>query len=474
MKKALTLILLSALLLSSCGRTVTDEPAVTDGTDDGIIFKDADFGGAEFKFLHYGNKGNLYYESYIVPDDAVGEAVSRAVAERNQLVEKRYNVKITAEECGPAIDADERIKSGQVDFDVIYHRGTTTADLALDGMLQDFMELDGVRLGESYWMPQTSAGLTVADRLFMAPGMISMSTVADSETYFFNKTVLDELELTSPYDHVKNGTWTYDTVYEMVMAAQKDLNDDGEMTDMHDRFGGVSGADMLVGMCNDSPLVEREDDGTYALIPYTEEMVSIYQKYKPKFDKVEYAYLTNSPFMDPHKEYSLFRADRSLFFAGNLDSSVYFNDLERGYGIVPTPVVNAGDSYSCKVDAYAPLLSVPAEADDPEMTALLLEYMAYESERLLLPAYYNAILGEKTAENEQKYEMAELIRNSATYEWERVYMYDSDLLTIREKLLSAGSFSSVVKRYLPALQQDIDDTVAKIVATGAEKPSVTE
>ena len=474
MKNALSMILLTALLLCSCGKTVTDEPAVTDA-DDTVKFEEADFGGAEFKFLHYGNKGNLYYESYIVPDDAVGEAVSRAVAERNQLVEKRYNVKITAEECGPAIDADERIKSGQVDFDVIYHRGTTTADLALDGMLQDFMELDGVRLGESYWMPQASAGLTVADRLFMAPGMISMSTVAYSDTYFFNKTVLDELELTSPYDHVKNGTWTYDAVYEMAVSAEKDLNGDGELTEFFDRSGGLDGGKLLLDMC-DSPLVEKCDDGTYTLIPYTEEMVATYRQYKSKLDDMFY-YADEANFdlsMDPLKLYSPFTSDRALFYDGFLWDLQLLNEMGDTCGIVPAPVVNAGDSYSCNVYAYAPLLSVPAEADDPEMTAILLEYMAYESERLLLPAYYNAILGEKTDENGQKYEMAELIRNSATYEWVELYMYDSDLLTIREKFLASGSFASVVKRYQPKLQEELDDTVAKLVAAGTDKSAVTE
>ena len=474
MKNSLAMILLTALLLCSCGRTVTDEPAVTDA-DDTVKFEEADFGGAEFKFLHYGNKGNLYYESYIVPDDAVGEAVSRAVAERNQLVEKRYNVKITAEESSSAIGVDKQIKSGQVDFDVIYLSGTTTAALALDGMLQDFRELDKVRLSESYWMPQASAGLTVADRLFMAPGMISMSTVAYSETYFFNNAVLDELGLTSPYDHVKNGTWTYDTVLEMAISAEKDLNNDGKMTEFFDRSGGLDGGKLLLDMC-DSPLVEKSDDGTYAIIPYTEEMVSIYQKYKSKLDDLFY-YADEAVFdlsIDLLKLYSPFTNDRALFYNGFVWDLQILKEMGDTCGIVPSPVVNTGDSYSCKVYAYAPLLSVPAEADDPEMTALVLEYMAYESERLLLPVFYENILGERTAENEQKYKMAELIRDSAKYEWVDVYMHDSDILTIREKFLASGSFSSVVKRYLPSLQQEIDDTVAKIVAAGTEKPAVTE
>ena len=91
---------------------------------------------------------------------------------------------------------------------MIHEWGILTRDLALEGMLYDLNRLEGLNLDRSYWVPNVNKGLTVEDRLFMATNMVSMSSIAYSDVYFFNKAVLDELELTSPYDHVKDGTWT--------------------------------------------------------------------------------------------------------------------------------------------------------------------------------------------------------------------------------------------------------------------------
>ena len=450
-----------------------NQPAVTDSDDRNIVFEEADFNEAEFKFLHYGDTATDFHDQYIWSENFTGGAIGDAVIERNQLVEDEYNVVITAEECGPSGEAQKRMQAGQCDFDVIYEWGIRSKGLALDGMLYDFYDLEGIRLDESYWVPSAVEGLTVADRMFVATNMVSMNAISWAGIYYFNKDMMDKLNLTYPYDYVAADNWTYEEVYKMVLEAEEDVNGDGEMN-AEDQFGGISGDSLLAGVCS-APLLQDNGDGSYTLIPYTEGMVAAFQKYKSKFDAVENVeweeFIKNAdisafPSQFVAARFLSFGEDHQLFMDGSIDMTKEFVNMQSDYGIVPEPVANPGDEYSCAVDYCAPMFSMPVQLEDPEMAALVFEYMAYESERLLLPAYYETTIKTKRMEDVRDYEMLDIVRDSIGYNWTGIYMMGSEFEQLRGRMLSSGNFASVAKRYGDKCQAEIDEMIDKISMIG--------
>lgn len=445
----------------------------SDNVGDGS-FEEADFGGAEFKFLHYGSTATDYYDEYIRSESYTGAAISDAVTERNRVVEDEYNVVITAEECDPTSEVYIRQLAGQCDFDVVYDGGTRLAGAALDGMLYDLLELaewENIDLTRSHWYPGAVDGLTVAGKLFVAPNAVSMNGLSQAEMIYFNKNICDELNLTYPYDAVYNGGWTYDVLYEMSVGAEKDVNRDGAM-DNRDRFGGIDGETLLSGVCA-APLTAANGDGTYTFIPYTEGMVAQYSKYYSKFRAVESLTaeqivegkdISAFPSLDAAARFLSFGEGNALFMKGTLEMSKEFAKMKDNYGIVPVPAIAAGEGYSCEIDYRAPMFSMPAQLHDPEMAAIVFDYMAYESERLLLPAYIETTLKTKRVEDSRDYDMLDVIRDSVDYRWEGLYLWDSTATQIRDMMIETGNFASVNKQYGAECQSEIDGVAEKLLA----------
>ena len=484
-KRILSIVLVATFMLSafaSCANkdnNNTKRPAATGGavTDasGNVVFEEADFNGEEFKILYYGETSKDFYDRYIWSEGFTGEAIGDAVKERNQLVEDKYNVVITAEECGPMGEATNRIQAGQVDFNLIYERGVRCPGAALDGMLYDFHELNYVNFDQSYWVPSAIDGLTVADRMFVATNMITMNSLSWANIYYFNKMIMDELQLTYPYDYVDQKNWTYDVVLDMVTKAEYDVNGDGIMG-TEDRFGGISGDEIIQGMC-DAPLYEVVDD-EYKIVTFTEGMVAAYNTYKSKCDAIEYVdwedYVEGQDISGFGSQFIAarflsFGEDHQLFMGGaaSIDMTREFVDMKNDYGIVPRPTKNAGDEFVTGVDYCAPMFAVPVSVKDADMTGMILEYMAYESERLLLPAYYETTIKTKRMQDTRDYTMLDIIRGSITYDWTGIYLYAGyKINAMRPAMLESGNFASVAKKYGPAAQKEIDDIISTLEGIG--------
>lgn len=484
MKNKLKIILCSVLCaamiipsLASCANNEDDEPARTtavnnnrEDPNDVPDFPEADFDEAEFKFLHYGSLATDFTDEYIWSENFTGGAIGDAVIERNQLAEDMYNVVVTAEEVGgPMGEATKRMQAGQCDFDVIYEWGSRSKDAALDGMLFNALELD-VDMTQSHWVPSANNSLTVADRLFIFTNMVTMNSLSWADIVYFNKDLMDKINEDYPYDYVEAGTWTYDLVMELCFKAEEDLDGDGEMT-VADQFGGYSGGAILGALCS-APRTEDNGDGTYKLITYTEAMVAAYGEYAKKtasledvgYEDVWAAGIDTSAFKSKHSgaRFYLFGENHQLFMGGSIDMTKELVEMKSDYGVVPEPVKKEGDAYSAGVDYNAPIFSIPLQVEDPEMVGMVFDYLAYESERLLLPAYYDTTIKTKRMEDVRDYDMLDIVRDTVKFDWTGLYMWDSDLGGMRSSMLTSGNFKSVAARYEGKCQAQIDEVIEKL------------
>ena len=156
-------------------------------------------------------------------------------------------------------------------------------------------------------------------------------------------------------------------------------------------------------------------------------------------------------------------------------------DMEDYYGVVPNPkYTSAQTEYYHYIDGCAPMFAILKQAKDIDMVGTILEYMAYESENLLLPAFYEqTIKTKRMSDLEGRDEaMLDIIRDSVHYNWTGLY-YQSiknaegegwdPVGTMLGEMLAAGNFSSVNKKYLSAAQKSIDDLYDTILALDVNK-----
>lgn len=391
---------------------------------------------------------------------------SKKKAERLEAAEERFGINISIETVeDPAFETVARDQAGQTVNNAIFAQGHVLADAVLEGYIYDLNEIETIDLTKNYWLPSTVESLTVADKLFLASGMFTFDSIANSDFVVFNNDLVNELELDSPYELVKSDAWTYDAFLDMILASEKDLDGDGEIG-FFDRHGGFTDTQLKNKSCV-GPLCVKESDGNYKVQKFSDKAKENYSKYIKKINDVHY-FIEGYPVLDDlGYAYDSFNDDRSLFISMEYFGSYYggnennlINLLTRNAGVAPYPAVADVNKYYTEMRSTAGLLAVPSGVADPEMTGRILDYLAYTSEEMLYNEYFDWCL--KNEENGQNnVDMFKVILDSTVYDWANLYI-PAEYHDFREKTLVAGSFGSVYKSYGVKIQECIDEAVDKI------------
>lgn len=495
-----TALLCAAMVVSTFAACANNEeekkPNVVDPNkqqetqEDTPEFEEEDWGGRTYTILSKQDEETDFIDHFIDNEDFNGEPINDAVVTRNQLAEEKYNIKVERQshDHGYAAQAS---KSGTVDFEVIYDWGIRMARIVMDGVCYDFNQLPYIDLTQDYWAPNMHEDLTIADKMMMATCDISMNRIAWASVYFFNKTMMDELNLEYPYSYVTSNTWTFDVLLSQILAASQDDGD--QIWTVYDRYGmaGSGSVGLPIG-CANIPSVTRREDGSFEIPPVNERLVSLYTEWSKKMITYSYAFanfkmdewLTT---VDQSQYESVYKAARGaefgsgriLYFGGSLDMTGEFTDVPFQYGVCPGPKYDTTDEFSSGIDTCAPLFAIPKQAD-LEFAGMIMEYLAYESEQHLLPAFYDQTLKTKRMDDEQSRDdaMIDIVRDTAKYPTTGLYYLvitnaEGDCwnppATIRSEMLAAGNFASVYKRYKDSAQKSLDDFYDKMLMLDVNK-----
>ncbi len=250
-KSRLIAILLAALLLSStlsCGTTETETTAdagetaatteaVTE-TELTVELPDKTYAGAEVMFLTSENKGYDWYSNYdVYAAEMNGQLINDAVYTRNGQIEERLDVKIaeTKRENVHNI-ARESLIAGDDQFHVVMPYINSAISLATEGLLTDLHTIPWMALEKPWWDQRANNNMIIADKLYFSTGDISILDNECTMVMFFNKELVTEYGLESPYDLVKDMRWTVDKVREMAQVVTHDADGNGKL-DKEDVWG---------------------------------------------------------------------------------------------------------------------------------------------------------------------------------------------------------------------------------------------
>ncbi len=253
MKRAIALILLTAILLSipACGgASETDTPtgtaAETETETEADIFeglKTTAYNGKTFKWMVPDSddyRGDLWTES------ENGESYNDAIYQRNLLVQERFNITIKAmvepytwdirNEYTGKIRAS--VQSNDNYYDLVSSHSFILPPLAVDGVLLDLNSVESIRFDRPWWSQLAYKALTFADKVYFMSGDISVNILEFANVLFMNKELAKSYKLEVPYDLVKEGKWTQDKLETMIKGTASDLNGDGVM-DGNDMYGYI-------------------------------------------------------------------------------------------------------------------------------------------------------------------------------------------------------------------------------------------
>ncbi len=481
MKRTLSLCLAALLLtasLAACGGAGDTQTAETTGAQNNTdtaaseteepayVPAVTDMGGREFHIMskmENDENGRWTAEDFKI-EEADGDVINDAIFNRNQKLEELFNCDIVNhfEAMGNLFSytlygtISKLVQAGDTMYDFVMPPIQDCAKLASDGMLWDLTMFDSINLDQPWWNQVFDEATTIGGKSFYGNGDISLTFMRAAYAIFFNKTVLENYDLESPYTVVDEGKWTIDRLMEMARSATEDINGNGYM-DSEDNIGmamlynsgeafyAATGVKLVT--VEDGRLTWTGDSAKSLAV-----MEKIYQIYDEKQTTINcdtaslmsgsYASMTNvdrgAAFMSNNK---------TLFLFGTMNNVPLMRNMEGDFGILPLPKFDDNqERYFSYVHTWsASAAAIPITAQLPEETALFMEAAAYYAREEITPAYYNVALKTKYARDEESQKMLDIIYENRWCDLGNLYNV-GEVLTGMTSLVTTGknTFASMI------------------------------
>jgi len=370
-----------------------------------------DYGGYNFRV--FVRDRELNHKDFYVESE-IGEQLNDAVYNRNKKVEERFNVKFTFKfypyDDWSVSDLSKSVKSGDDAFDMAAIHGATVSTLSQNNLLVDWNEsMPYVDLNAPWWPKDIISNITAFGKLYGATGDISYFYLDYAGCLLFNKELFKNLNLEYPYADVLNGKWTLDKFISIVKQGAADLNGDGVIKPDADRYGldifNAWSYPNDIFYCGGDKIISINGDGIPELTMYNDRTVNIYDKFfdmmKSGAANINELDALNLPFKD----------GRALFLNGSLDSITEYRALDFDVGILPLPKYDeTTPKYYVEVNQNTSMIVVPVTSKDTDRTSMIVEALASEGYRSVIPAFYDISLKTKQARDDESSAMLDYIR----------------------------------------------------------------
>lgn len=258
--------------------------------------------------------------------------------------------------------------------------------------------------------------MSLFGKLYFSLGDASLTMWENCEVLFFNKNLMENYGLTSPYTLVDTDKWDFDTLRAYANAVSADVNNDSAW-DETDTWGMVMYNKRDFPVYFENPFCQKDESGKPYISLFSERLADVYEKVY-QFYQVEHGCHQFQPDMNQQ----IFSEDRALFYQAPLRYAALFRDNESDFGIVPFPKCNPGQSryYTTVLDKTS-VFSIPASAKDPAFCAAVLDALCRQSTDTVVPRYYEQTLKDKYSRDPETAAMLDIVRDSIWFDCGFVY-----------------------------------------------------
>ena len=434
---------------------------------------DLDLGGRTVTFLVIdGNfNGEAWKSKDIFEEEDSTDPISHAVYTRNQTLQDKYNAVIAEEAVTTTgTTAKKDINSGNGAYQVLMCDTKSTLMLVQSNLLRDLNSIESMDMSQPWWDQNIVKNCSIGGKLFFATGDISVMDNDATWVLMFDKKIVNDLDLESPYDLVRNNEWTFDKMYEMMQAFHADSNGNGKIDYDEDAFGFATHNSSLGAFYYAAGLqvIEKDKDDMPIFPEQNAEYVNLVldKSIKMWSDKTITASADRDGFTIEQLQ-NIFEEGRGLFLGEVMQLVFRLREMEIDFGLIPFPKYESSQkNYGHFVHQTTCLLSIPVSCKDYEKIGAFVEAMAYESMYTLTPAYYDTALTGKYFRDPESKEMLDIILQSRTFDLGSVHMFDwGGIGSVFTTLLSQGknAYASSYQKKIKAARTKLNKELAKIL-----------
>ncbi len=481
MKRKLSVLLLLAALLTNATacQSGEDTPAQTTETTavppetetveteltDSLPEKDME--GYVFKIFNCNDGGT----SEMHVEEANGDIINDAIYARDIVIEERFNMNFENMYYGAVTELwgaatkqmGNDILAGSTEYAVMRMRIPNSVEFFTDGYIYTYEDIPHLDLDMPWWNQGVKESLTIADHVLFTYGDYNLTSYDSTNLILFNKAMITDFDFPSPYELVKNGTWTLDTMLDMMKTATADINGDGTL-DNSDCFGmynqNAGAMSISLYMAAGERLVTMDDNGMPTFqAGANERIANIYA------DALEIMWESDTVFTNGLSKYKgtddLFVEGRALFRTAQAAILATLRDVEFDFGVIPYPKYDdTQEKYYTRHEGCYPIM-VPITNTNIENTGILMEAMAFYSHQTLIPVYCDMALQSKYARDSESAEMLDIIFAGRIVDMGDIFFTE----TVRKPFQSmVDSGKNTFASTVAAMQTKADDNINEVTS----------
>lgn len=483
MKKFIIILILLNLIIfiTACSNDIDSSNKTTSISNDSeettttsfeYVFPEADYNNEDFHVLNTDSKVWGAF-SDIVIEEAIGEVLNDTVYDRNQQIEEIYDIKLKQ----TAVHPDDVIKTtlnliqaGDDTHDAMFishNWGGAIGTIAIEGGLYNLNEIPELQLNEPWWNNNINEQLKIgkSDILYFASNDIDVYNMQAIITLFFNEKIAENLNLDMPYDLVRSGEWTLDAFNNYLKAATNLYGDENWTwsTDSNFTYGIVSyhmGATAAL-LGTNVKIIDFDNDNMPYFAAENEHFYNAIQKLSNIFSiEGQYVYADGKPF---NRITEVFQNNRTLFTDGAMSNASLLREMEEPFGILPMPKYDAKqENYCTTIHQMSTFTVIPVTTNNPNMTAVILDAMAYLSCKNVKPAYFDVALSVKQLRNDDSIDMLKILLDTRSihigyvYDWTTSFMNNYMRTLIQQ---NDPNIASVIEQNRNVIDNNIQKTL---------------
>ena len=453
--------------VTNASTEITDDPRAT------LDNPDVNYGGYVFRVCSIAN--DIHY-SVLDPEKMTGEAVNDAIYERNRTIEAEYGIifDCVANDYNANYDLlEKQVMAGSSagdDYDLIMQISRNAFSATLRNLLINYDKLTYVDMDKEYYFDEINKQFTIGNNTFFAYGYENINVFSVSSALFFNKDIAKDRGMGDLYGSVRDKSWTMDKLYSLATEAVSDENGDGKIRFGEDVLGLVGNFDRTIPcfwICSGEKLISKDEND---LPLYTangnERMIEMMQKAATQFATDAFdVYNADS------KRLEAFMDGKSLFMATIIGELSKAKAADTNYGVLPWPMYDQNQEHyvSRCIDAW--LHCVPANAENPERTSVIMQALAYYSYKTVYQAYYDQALTAQYVRDPDSVEMMQVIFSSVVVDLGDTIWYESLRLPIVNAFIAKKGnigVASTFKTYDRTARKEIDKVIDFLDKRGSE------
>ena len=435
------------------------DPAETDPPEEGPDLPEVNYGNTVFTILI---RKSVMHDIYVEKVTAASSSMERAVYDRMKNVSLDYGVIFETKQVDKVNDSVySNVKSGSDVFDLVADHGHYVLDCVSSGYMYDWNDLKYIDLQRAWWNQSSREAFTTpGGKTFAMHGDISHNLLENAICLFFNRDMVEDLDLISPFDLVRDNKWTFDKFEEYVVTLYSNMDGDGTGSLETDSFG--YGADYWCGphatlFSTGNPTVVWEDEEWQFSL--TNDRVG-----NAMFDYRDLLFSSGATYFSPtdriDKLAQAFLGGRMAFFDGVLGTASTLAGTGTNFGVLPFPKYDRRGEYgtygSVGANIYAVMRNTSNE--NAERISVITEALAYGGYKNVIPLYYETVLAYQHLEDEDSMEMLKIIHDTIRIDFGYFYSKAGSTFQTTVTDPTAGSLSQAFGEVEEAAIKHLMDT----------------